>query len=328
MQNKKSSTTVFDDLQSLCSAELEEVNKIILNLAKSKVELIPTISNYLTQSGGKRIRPLLTLACGKLVDADMKKVVKLAAAIELIHTATLFHDDVIDESPTRRGNDSANLVWGNKTVILVGDFLLSQAFKLMVETENLKTLETLSNASIEITEAEVFQLTKLGTLDMSDNDYFQLIDGKTSALFKAACASPALVSSNPEDYESLIKFGKIFGRIFQITDDLLDYTATSNDFGKKLGNDFREQKVTLPLIEIIKRCTESEKEKISKLFSEESGDISFIRTLISKYETADEIRLILQQLYTDALIILETFSNRSVANMLSNLLEEIINRQK
>jgi octaprenyl-diphosphate synthase len=268
MQNQSiSNSDSFENLRSLVALELQQVDLLILKYAKSHVELVPMISNYLTSAGGKRLRPILTLACAKIFGKVPESAIKLATAVEFIHTATLLHDDVIDESEKRRGKPTANNVWDNKACILVGDFLFSQAFKLMVETHDIEALKLLSNASAVIAESEVWQLELINNIELTIKDYIKLVKGKTAELFAAACATGAIVSgcSEPEKND-LFNFGLNLGISFQIIDDVLDYTA-SDKFGKKLGNDFLEGKVTLPIILAYKNASEHDKILLKSMLS-------------------------------------------------------------
>ncbi len=287
----------FANLRQLVEPELKIVDNMILDYAKSHVELVPIISNYLTSAGGKRLRPILTLACSKIFGTISENAIKLAAAVEFIHTATLLHDDVVDESDKRRGKPTANNIWDSKTCILVGDFLFSQAFKLMVETHSIKALKLLSNAAANIAESEVWQLELLNNIDLSRETYFKLIAGKTAVLFAGACASGGVVSNCSEAEAShLYNFGLKLGTSFQIIDDILDYSADST-FGKKLGNDFLEGKVTLPVIEAMSSSTDSgKKELITLLNSAAKTELDFLKfkdllasngSLAASYKTAE-----------------------------------------
>lgn len=239
----------LDRLQRLVAEDMAAVNETILARMQSPVALIPQLAGHLIASGGKRLRPMLTLAGAKLVDYEGRRHTKLAACVEFIHTATLLHDDVVDESGLRRGKDSANVLFGNQPSVLVGDFLFSRAFELMVEDGSLKVLRILSRASSVIAEGEVMQLTTSNDLDTSEEDYLAVISGKTAALFEAATQIAAVVAERPEREESaLASFGRNFGIAFQLIDDALDYSAKQATLGKTVGDDFREGKITLPVI--------------------------------------------------------------------------------
>jgi octaprenyl-diphosphate synthase len=215
----------------------------------SSVALIPDLSRHLIDSGGKRLRPMLTLAAARLGGYSGSGHVKLAAAVEFIHTATLLHDDVVDESSLRRGKVSANIVWGNKPSVLVGDFLFSRAFQLMVETGSLVVLDILAGASAIIAEGEVMQLKSANNLGVTEEDYLRVVSAKTAALFSAAAESGAVVSTqSPERIAAMRAYGQNLGIAFQLVDDALDYSGRQALMGKSVGDDFREAKVTLPII--------------------------------------------------------------------------------
>ena len=232
-----------------------EVNKCILKNMHSKIPLIPELTEYLVNAGGKRIRPLLTLACTDLHEGSMERAHRLAAAVEFIHSATLLHDDVVDDSAERRGKPSANIVFGNEASVLVGDFLFSRAFQLMVQDGSLETLRILSDAAATIAEGEVHQLTTQNNLDTTLDDYLQVISGKTAALFAAACEVGPVVAG--KDAEATRSYGWNLGMAFQIVDDVLDYSAKQEQLGKTIGDDFAEGKMTAPVLFALE-CASSE----------------------------------------------------------------------
>lgn len=245
----KRSAAAISTLQSLVGDDLQRVNKLIIERMDSPVALIPTLAGHLINSGGKRIRPLLTLACADLCGYEGEDHVKLAATVEFIHTATLLHDDVIDESDQRRGQDTANTLWGNQASVLVGDFLFSRAFELMVETENIRVLQMLSRASAVIAEGEVLQLSTLNDLSTDQATYLQVIASKTGALFEAATRIGGMITNRPaEEEEALRVYGAKLGLAFQLVDDALDYSGRQAQLGKNVGDDFKEGKLTLPVI--------------------------------------------------------------------------------
>src|SRR5215213_1833462 len=236
-------------MTSLVAADMNGVNAVILERMQSKVALIPELAGHLIAGGGKRMRPMLTLACANLLDYSGTRHHKLAAAVEFIHTATLLHDDVVDGSGTRRGKRTANLIWGNPASVLVGDFLFSRAFELMVEDGSLKVLRILSHASAVIAEGEVDQLTAQRRIDTGEEQYLQIIGAKTAALFAAACRIAAVVAEAGEDAEQGLEcYGRNLGTAFQLVDDAIDYASDSATMGQGLGDDFRDGKMTLPLI--------------------------------------------------------------------------------
>ena len=236
-------------LLALTAEPMNAVNAVILERMQSKVALIPELAGHLIAGGGKRMRPMLTLASAALLDYPGARHHKLAAAVEFIHTATLLHDDVVDLSAMRRGKRTANLIWGNPASVLVGDFLFSRAFELMVEDGSLKVLKILSHASAVIAEGEVDQLTAQRRLDTGEDQYLAIILAKTAALFAAACRIAPVVAEAGEGAEdALDTYGRNLGIAFQLVDDAIDYTSDEATMGKVLGDDFREGKMTLPLI--------------------------------------------------------------------------------
>lgn len=250
----------LDRLQGLVAEEMAIVNETILSRMHSPVALIPQLAGHLIASGGKRLRPMLTLAGARLVGYTGKRHARLAACVEFIHTATLLHDDVVDESGLRRGKEAANVLWGNKPSVLVGDFLFSRAFELMVEDGSLRVLRLLSHASSVIAEGEVMQLTTASNLETTEEDYLAVISAKTAALFEAATQIAAIVGERPEQEElALASFGRNFGIAFQLVDDALDYSAAEARLGKRIGDDFREGKITLPVILATRRGDEEER---------------------------------------------------------------------
>jgi len=250
----------LDPLLALTTADMNAVNAVILDRMQSKVALIPELAGHLIAGGGKRMRPMLTLASTALLDYPGTRHHKLAAAVEFIHTATLLHDDVVDLSAMRRGKRTANLIWGNPASVLVGDFLFSRAFELMVEDGSLKVLKILSHASAVIAEGEVDQLTAQRRIDTQEDQYLAIIGAKTAALFAAACrVAPVVAEAGEDAEEALDSFGRNLGIAFQLVDDAIDYTSDEATMGKGLGDDFREGKMTLPVILAIARGGEQDR---------------------------------------------------------------------
>ena len=244
-----SRTPSLDPMMALTAGDMNAVNAVILERMQSKVALIPELAGHLIAGGGKRMRPMLTLASAALLDYPGTRHHKLAAAVEFIHTATLLHDDVVDGSGMRRGKRTANLIWGNPASVLVGDFLFSRAFELMVEDGSLKVLKILSHASAVIAEGEVDQLTAQRQIDTSEDHYLHIINAKTAALFAAACRiSPVVAEAGEEAEEALESYGRNLGIAFQLVDDAIDYSSDEATMGKGRGDDFRDGKVTLPVI--------------------------------------------------------------------------------
>ena len=233
----------------LVAGDLNAVNAVILDRMQSEIPLIPELAGHLIAGGGKRMRPMLTLASARLIGYTGARHHRLAAAVEFIHTATLLHDDVVDGSDLRRGRRTANIIWGNPASVLVGDFLFSRAFELMVEDGSLKVLKILSNASAVIAEGEVNQLTAARRVDLGEDRYLDIIGAKTAALFAAACRIAAVVAERPEGEEAALDaYGRNLGIAFQLVDDAIDYISDAGTMGKDAGDDFREGKMTLPVI--------------------------------------------------------------------------------
>jgi len=239
----------LDGLIALVAADMNGVNAVILERMQSKVALIPELAGHLIAGGGKRMRPMLTLGSAPLLGYPGTRHHKLAAAVEFIHTATLLHDDVVDGSGMRRGKRTANLIWGNPASVLVGDFLFSRAFELMVEDGSLKVLRILSHASAVIAEGEVNQLTAQRQIDTDEDHYLEIISAKTAALFAAACrVSPVVAEASEEAELALECYGRNLGIAFQLSDDVIDYASDEETMGKGVGDDFRDGKMTLPVI--------------------------------------------------------------------------------
>ncbi len=239
----------LDSIIGLVAAEMNQVNAVILERMQSQIPLIPELAGHLIAGGGKRMRPMLTLATARLLGYSGTRHHKLAAAVEFIHTATLLHDDVVDGSDLRRGRRTANIIWGNPASVLVGDFLFSRSFELMVEDGSLKVLKILSNASAVIAEGEVNQLTAQRQVNTGEDKYLDIIGAKTAALFAAACRISAVVAERDEGIEeALDSYGRNLGIAFQLVDDAIDYASDAETMGKGVGDDFRDGKVTLPVI--------------------------------------------------------------------------------
>jgi octaprenyl-diphosphate synthase len=250
----------LNPLSRLLKSDLDQVNRLIVERMQSPVALIPQLAGHLVAGGGKRLRPMLTLGCARLCGYRGTRHVALAAAVEFIHTATLLHDDVVDSSELRRGRDTANAVWGNKPAILVGDFLFSRSFELMVEDGSLRILQILSRASSVIAEGEVLQLMTANDTTTTEAAYLNVVDAKTAELFAAAARIGAVLAERPsEEEEALDRFGRNLGIAFQITDDALDFAANEPDLGKTVGDDFRDGKVTLPVLLAFARGDDEER---------------------------------------------------------------------
>lgn len=239
---------------------MDRVNAMIISRTGSEVTMIPEVANHLISSGGKRLRPMLTLATAALAGYQGEGHVKLAAAVEFMHTATLLHDDVVDESDMRRGKPAARMVWGNEASVLVGDFLLGQAFKMMVEVGSLRALDILSTAAAVIAEGEVMQLAAAKNTSTTEDEYLAVIRGKTAELFAAACEVGPVIAERPKAEQAAARaYGMNLGIAFQLVDDALDYGGKSQKLGKNTGDDFREGKITLPVVLAFRRGSEQER---------------------------------------------------------------------
>ena len=283
----------LDPLVALVAADMNGVNAVILERMQSEVALIPELAGHLIAGGGKRMRPMLTLASATLLGYPGTRHHKLAAAVEFIHTATLLHDDVVDGSGTRRGKRTANLIWGNPASVLVGDFLFSRAFELMVEDGSLKVLKILSHASAVIAEGEVDQLTAQRQIDTGEDQYLAIISAKTAALFAAACRVAPVVAEAEDGAETALEsYGRNLGIAFQLTDDVIDYASDSETMGKGLGDDFRDGKMTLPVILAYARGS--------------ADDRAFWRSAISGERVSDDDLAVAVKLLTSADALSET----------------------
>ncbi|PIR39432.1 MAG: hypothetical protein COV35_02650 [Alphaproteobacteria bacterium CG11_big_fil_rev_8_21_14_0_20_39_49] len=269
-------------LKSLVKSDLKKVDKLIYSLIVNKIDLIPQISEHTISSGGKRLRPILTLASAKLCGYNGTAHIDLAACVEFIHTATLLHDDVVDKSDLRRGEQTANSLWGNKESILVGDYLLGKSFHLMGAAKSLDIYRILSNAAVVISEGEVLQLSASGNIDSGKSKYFEIISAKTAELFAAAAQVSAVIAKRTdEEIQAVRNFGFNLGIAFQIVDDLLDYFSNNNVMGKSVGDDFKEQKITLPLIYAYEKATADEKKFWKRCINEGRQSENDIETAIN-----------------------------------------------
>lgn len=265
----------LDPLLALVASGMREVNAVILDRMQSDIPLIPELAGHLIAGGGKRLRPMLTLAGAQMLDYPGDRQFRLAAAVEFIHTATLLHDDVVDGSSLRRGRRTANIIWGNSASVLVGDFLFSRSFELMVEVGSLRVLSILSRASSIIAEGEVSQLSAQRRVETSEEQYLAIIRAKTAALFAAACRVSAVVAERSDaEEDALDSYGRNLGIAFQLVDDAIDYVSDAETMGKGVGDDFRDGKVTLPVILAYARGDEAER--------------SFWRSAIAGHQVGDD----------------------------------------
>ncbi len=248
------------------SEELKIVDQQLMDIFKSNVLLISTIGRHILNSGGKRIRPLFLLLGADLCGYKKTSRIQMAAIIEAIHTASLLHDDVIDNAETRRGKPTAHSLWGNQIIILMGDFLYSNAVKLAVEQRNQRIMEALSEATTRMTEGEILQLHKIGDPETTKEEYFEIISAKTGNLISAACRIAGILSNQPEERENaLAQFGMKAGTAFQLADDILDYVAEQKELGKRLGKDLEESKITMPLIHLLTAASHKERDEVKDI---------------------------------------------------------------
>ena len=280
---------VIESLSAATREGMEAVNRLILSRSDSPVDMVPQIANHLIDAGGKRLRPMLTLASATLFGGTEGNEVRFAAAVEFMHNATLLHDDVVDESDMRRGRPAARTIWGNQASVLVGDFLLGQAFMMMVESRDLDALGVLSRAAAIIAEGEVFQLAKAGDLDTDADDYEKIIHAKTATLFEAATEVGAMAGgADNAARKALAAYGRELGMAFQLVDDVLDYGGAQGSLGKNTGDDLREGKMTLPVILALQSCTEAEREIIASALGKTESDetvLAKILEIFNRYGT-------------------------------------------
>jgi len=279
----------LDDVLALTAEDRAAVDELITHRLRSDIALVNQISQYIIGSGGKRLRPLLHLLAARAAGYQGDQHIQMAAIIEFIHTATLLHDDVVDESSRRRGQETAHRIWGNAASVLVGDFLYSRSFQLMVELETPEVMRILANTTNTIAEGEVLQLMQMGNAELARADYFQVISDKTACLFAASARLGGVLAKRGESVnDSLAEFGLLLGQSFQITDDVLDYRADNGDSGKSLGDDLAEGKVTLPLIIAMKRAQESTRAEIAEMIrSGGSPDHARVRDLMDEVGALD-----------------------------------------
>ncbi|MGB4100667.1 MAG: polyprenyl synthetase family protein [Alphaproteobacteria bacterium] len=285
--HRKERSNALDTLTALVAEDLTAVNLLIVQRMESGVPLIPQLAGHIVAAGGKRLRPILTLACAQLCGYEGQRHRKLATCVEFIHTATLLHDDVVDASDLRRGGPSANALFGNQASVLVGDFLFSRAFQLMVEDGSLEVLKILSTAAAVIAEGEVLQLSTMNDSATSEQAYLEVVRAKTAELFAAACRIGAIVAGRSAvEEEALRTYGLNLGIAFQIIDDVLDYSARQLELGKTIGDDFREGKMTLPVILAINRGDEGERvfwRRVLEKLEQRIGDLAQAQELLHKH---------------------------------------------
>jgi octaprenyl-diphosphate synthase len=318
---------MFEDL---VKSELELVDKVIRKDLGSQVPLINTVGEYIISAGGKRIRPLLAVMCGRMLGNSSELIYKMAAMIEYIHTATLLHDDVVDESGLRRGRATANAVFGNAASVLVGDFIYTRAFQLMVESNSLKVLKIMADSTNVISEGEVLQLLNIGRSDLTEAEYFKVIESKTARLFEAGARVAAIVSGATEEVEDkLADYAICLGTAFQIVDDILDYNSSSEVMGKNVGDDLLEGKVTLPLIFLLATGDENTKSLITAAIDKpKEADIAKIVNLVVTSDSLDYCRKLAHDYVSRAKSALGGLPDNNYRDALFNIAELSIERIK
>ncbi len=318
-------------LKGLVANELDQVDELIYSLIISKISLIPEISEHTISSGGKRLRPILTLASAKMCGFTGMSAVALAACVEFIHTATLLHDDVVDKSELRRGAATANNLWGNKESILVGDFLLGKAFYLMGAAKSLEVYSILSNAAVVISEGEVMQLAATGNIDDATNNYLKIIEAKTAELFAASCQVGGVIAQRSDvEVQALRDYGMNLGIAFQIIDDALDYSSSEKKMGKNIGDDFRERKVTLPLILAYEKGNSEEKKFWERTINEGKQDDSDVKAAIAimnKYNILPQVHQRAREYTVPARNALAVFPDSDIKSALLDVLDFAVERE-
>lgn len=288
LDGERDKKPTIDRLTELVTEDLKAVNTLIIQRMHSPVAMIPQLAGHIVAAGGKRLRPMLTLAAARMCGYEGERHLALATCVEFIHTATLLHDDVVDESDLRRGNESANAIWGNQASVLVGDFLFSRSFELMVEDGSIDVLRILSNASSVIAEGEVMQLMTANDTETGETAYLEVITSKTAKLFAAASQIGAVVAERPKvEEEALEAFGLNLGIAFQLIDDVLDYSAVQAELGKTIGDDFREGKITLPVILAFRRGDNEERAFWRRTLEDQEqqdGDLGHAIELMNKHD--------------------------------------------
>jgi len=321
----------LERLSAAIADDMAAVNALIrTRMASEHAPRIPEVTAHLIEAGGKRIRPMLTLAVARLCGYEGDAHIKLAATVEFIHTATLLHDDVVDESAQRRGRPTANLLWDNKSSVLVGDYLFARAFQLMVEPGNSRALTILSNAAAVIAEGEVLQLTAAQDLATSEDTYFKVVRGKTAALFSAATQVGPVLAGSPEDQvQALFEFGDALGICFQVVDDFLDFGGAGDGLGKRIGDDFRERKLTLPVIRAIDAANGEERAFWARTIGKGDqldGDLERAMALMAKHGTLESTRQTALAWAERAKTSLHLLPEHPLRDMLSDVADFVVQR--
>ena len=323
---------IFSEIMNLLSSDLEEVEKEIKKNFYSDVVLIPDVSEYLSSSGGKSIRPLLLLLSSRACGYSGHKAIKHSCVVEFIHTATLLHDDVVDGADVRRGNPSANSKWGNEASVLVGDFLFAKSFELMSSEEDTRIVKTMSEACTLLSEGEVLQLINLYNTDITEEEYLKVVFRKTAALIAASCKLGAILSDSPNHIiESFNSYGENIGYSFQLIDDALDYTGNENETGKKIGNDLIDGNITLPLLHLLSSIDEIRKERLKKIILESKvileEDQSFVLKLMDEYDSVAYTRNLAKRYAENAKSSLSVIEKSENLDSLISLADFIVDRK-
>ena len=321
----------LDRLSSVLAPEMEAVNTLIrTRMASRHAPRIPELTAHLVEAGGKRLRPLLTLAAAKMLGYRGTHHHLLAATVEFIHTATLLHDDVVDESRQRRGRPTANLLWDNKSSVLVGDYLFARSFQLMTETGSLRVMEILSNASAVIAEGEVLQLTAAQDLGTDESVYLQVVRGKTAALFSAATEVGAVIAdASPAQVRALYDYGDALGIAFQIVDDILDYSGAGETIGKNTGDDFRERKLTLPVIKAVAQADAEERDFWQRTIEkgdQQDGDLERALAILARHGAIEAARADALSWATRARNALDELPENEIRRLLADLAAFVVAR--
>jgi octaprenyl-diphosphate synthase len=320
-----------DRLAALLAGDMDAVNVMIrTRMASQHAPRIPEVTAHLVDAGGKRLRPMLTLAAARMCGYDGPFHIHLAATVEFIHTATLLHDDVVDESQRRRGRPTANLLWDNKSSVLVGDYLFSRSFQLMVETGSLRVLDILANASATIAEGEVLQLTAAQDLATTEAIYLQVVRGKTAALFSAATEVGGVIAgASDAQTRALFDYGDALGIAFQIVDDLLDYGGASDALGKNTGDDFRERKLTLPVIKAVAMADAEERAFWARTIAkgdQKDGDLEQARAIMARHGAMEAARQDALNWAARAVASLDVMPDHPIKEMLRDLADYVVAR--
>lgn len=327
---KKIKTNPFEEIKSAYQEQLKKVDDHIKLKLSSHVELVGEMATHLMSTGGKRLRPLLTICSSEIFNYKGNRHINLAACVELIHNATLLHDDVIDKSESRRGFKTTNAIWGNKSSILAGDYLLSRCFEMMVDDGSQEVLKILSSVSSEIAQGEIMQLQFEKQVDMVEKNYLDIISSKTASLFGASMRVGGCINNrSSKEKEALESYGRNLGICFQITDDILDYYSDTANFGKVVGNDFYEGKVTLPIIILYQKSSEEERIKIKKIFDNEERskeELNFILSLLTKYNIIPACKKRAEYFSNVASDALNIFPETKIRKNLQDLSFYIVNR--